>query len=169
MDTTYGVPVDELVAVIKNAIKHANVSRTDADRDLQVTSVYLKLNVIATIAAGGSLEFRIPVLGMKLKIGGTVTRQDTHTLEMTLIPEDLPEEYEVREGDMENILVEAIETLRAVMARAAEGEDPFVLKNSNVELAFAVTENGVISLGIEGELKDELTHTIRLGLAVPIT
>lgn len=169
MDITYGVPVDELVAVIKNAIKRANVSRTDTKRDLQVRSLNLKLNAIATITAGGRLEFRVPVLGMKLKIGGTVTHQDTHTLEMTLVPEPRPEEHEVREREVETVLVEAIETLRTVMVRAAEGEDPFILKNSNVELAFAVTEDGTISLGIEGELKDEITHTIRLSLAVPAT
>jgi hypothetical protein len=62
--------------------------------------------------------------------------------------------------------VEAIQTLRTVIARAAEGDDPFVLKDSNVELAFAVAEDGTISLGVEGELKDEITHTMRLGLVM---
>lgn len=169
MDVTYGVPVDQLVIIIKNAIKRANVSSTDAGRDLEVASVYLKLNAIATRVIGGGLDFRIPVLGMKLKIGGSVTHQDTHVMEMTLIPENLAEIYEIRDGEVENVLVEAIETLRAVVTRAAEGEDPFVLKDSNVELAFAVTADGTISIGAEGELKNEITHTMRLSLAVPST
>jgi hypothetical protein len=134
-----------------------------------VTSVYLKLHTIATLTAGGGLDFRIPVLGMKLKIGGSVTHQDTHTLEMTLVPEDTGQQHEVREGEVERVLVEAIETLRAVMARAAEGDDPFVLQDSSVELAFAVTEDGTVSFGIEGELKDEVTHTMKLNLSVPAT
>jgi hypothetical protein len=98
MEVRYGVPVDELVTVIKNAIKRANVSSANADRDLQVTSVFLKLNTIATVSIGGGIDFRIPVLGMKLKIGGAITRQDTHTMEMTLIPEGLNKTHEIRDG-----------------------------------------------------------------------
>ena len=30
---------------------------------------------------------------------------------------------------------------------------------------FAITETGTISLGVDGELANELTHTLRLGLA----
>jgi hypothetical protein len=167
MDVTYGVPVDELVTAIKRAIKQANVSSTDADRDLQVAMVYLKLHTIATIKAGGSLDFRIPVLGMKLKIGGSVTHQDTHSLEMTFVPEEPGPQHEVRDGEVETALVEAIETLRAVMARAAEGDDPFVLRDSSVELTFAVSEDGTVSFGVDGDLRDEVTHTMRLSLQRP--
>ena len=165
MKVRYGVPVDELIMVIKSAIKRANISSVNADRDLQVNAVFLKLNTIATISTGGGLDFRIPVLGMKLKFGGSVTHQDTHVMEMTLIPDAVGQTHEIRDGGAEAVLVEAIETLRAVIARAAEGDDPFVLKDSSVELAFAVAEDGTISLGIEGELRDEITHTMRLSLA----
>jgi hypothetical protein len=40
----FGVPVDELIAAIKKAIKVANVSVTNPGRDLFVTSVYLRLS-----------------------------------------------------------------------------------------------------------------------------
>jgi hypothetical protein len=165
MQVRYGVPVDELILVIKNAIKRANLSSVNKDRDLQVTAVFLKLNTIATVSAGGGLDFRIPVLGMKLKIGGSVTRQDTHVMEMTLIPDAVGRTHEIRDGGAEAVLVEAIEMLRTVIARAAEGDDPFILKDSSVELAFAVSEDGTISLGVEGELRNEITHTMRLSLA----
>lgn len=167
MDVTYGVPVDELVTAVKRAIKLANVSNTDVDRDLQVASVFLKLHTIAAFTAGGGLDFRIPVLGMKLKIGGHVSRQETHILEMTLIPEESATRHEVRDSDVEATLVQAIETMRAVMVRAADGDDPFVLQDSSVELTFAVSEDGTISFGAEGDLRDEITHTMRLSLHPP--
>lgn len=166
MNITYGLPVDQLVVAIKRAIKQANVSDTDADRDLKVASVYLKLHTIAIVTSGGGLDFRIPVLGMKLKIGGRVSHQDTHTLEMTLIPDESTPLQEVRDGEVETALVEAIETLRTVMARAAEGDDPFILQESSVDLTFAVSEDGTVSFGVEGELRNEVTHTIRLNLSL---
>ncbi|RAG83108.1 hypothetical protein DN069_24025 [Streptacidiphilus pinicola] len=164
MDT--GLPVDDLIAVIKRAIKYANISETDASRDLRVTSVHLHLNTVATASSGGGVDFRIPFVGMQLRIGGKVTHKDTHSIELTLVPEDLAE-HEVRDGRVEEVLVDAIGTLRRLVAGAATGDDPFVLKDSTVELVFAVEEDGTIALGFEGELKNEVTHTLRLGLGVP--
>jgi hypothetical protein len=160
-----GVPVGELVAVIQNAVKRANVSTTDPDRDLRVVSVQLTLNAVASTTAGGRLDFRIPFLGMKFKLGSSVTRRDTHAIDMTLVPPDLLPQHEIRDGEVEAVLVDAIDTIRTVMARAGEGDDPFVLKDSTVDISFAVTVDGSISLGAEGELKDEVTHTLRIGLA----
>ncbi|MFF2628664.1 trypco2 family protein [Kitasatospora griseola] len=161
-----GLPVDELVTVIKRAIKYANISDTDADRDLRVTSVYLHLNTVVTVSSGGGVDFRVPFIGMQMKIGGKVTHKDTHSIELTLIPEDLAE-HEIRDSQVEAVLVDAIETLRRLVTQAGAGEDPFVLKDSIVELGFAVEEDGTIALGFEGELKNEVTHTLRLGLGVP--
>ncbi len=116
-----GLPVDDLVASVKNAIKQANVSVTDPDRDLAVTSVYLRLNTIATATVGGGLDFRIPFIGMKVKVGATVTRQRTHVMEMTLVPELAVPEIQTRDAAVEGALVDAIEAVRAVMSRSAEG------------------------------------------------
>jgi hypothetical protein len=41
--------------------------------------------------------------------------------------------------------------------------------DTTVEPAFAITQDGTISLVIEGELRDEITHTMRLSLAEPAT
>jgi hypothetical protein len=60
--------------------------------------------------------------------------------------------------------VEAIETIRAVVATAAAGDDPFVLNDSTITISFAVTAEGSISIGVNGSLSDELTHTLTLGL-----
>ena len=72
---------------------------------------------------------------------------------------------EVRSGEVEEVLVNAIATIRDVVARAAGGDDPRMLSASTIDISFAVTQTGSISLGADGELANELTHTLRLGLA----
>ena len=119
--TDRGVPVDELIRVVKDSVQAAGVSRTSQNRDLQVTSVRLILEVVASKTAGGRLDFRVPFIGMRLRVGGMVTKKDTHTIDMTLVPK---EERAVRGGDIEEVLVNAIETIREVMASAAAGKDP---------------------------------------------
>ena len=61
----------------------------------------------------------------------------------------------------------AIATIRDVMTQAAEGDDPWVLSAGTIDISFAITQTGTISLGVDGELANELTHTLRLGLAPP--
>lgn len=157
------VAIQDLIDTIKEAIKTANISSTDLDRDLRVSSVELTLHAVATRELGGRLDFRIPVIGMKVKLGSKLTKQDTHKIDIGLEP-DLKDRPELREGDLESVFVEAIDTIRAAVASAATGDDPFTLKRSSVEISFAVTEEGTISLGVDGGLTDELTHTLRLGL-----
>jgi hypothetical protein len=48
-----GVPVDTLIRVIKDSIKQAGVSRTSQTKDLQVASVQLILDVVASKTADG--------------------------------------------------------------------------------------------------------------------
>jgi hypothetical protein len=164
--TDDGVPVDALIAVVKNSVRRAGVSATEPGRDLRVVSVHLNLRVIAAVTSGGRLEFRVPVLGMPVKFGRSVTRQNTHTIDVTLIPPDLLER-ELRDDDVESVLVDAIETIREVMTTAAGGDDPFAIKHSSVELVFAVTDTGSFTIGLDGEFKDEVTHTLRVELAPP--
>ena len=165
--TDSGVDIAGLVSTIKSSIKKANVSGADNSGDLQVVSVDLSLRTIATTKAGGGVELRVPFVGMKLKFGAGITNQDTHTIDMTLVPPDQLAEPELRTFDVEEGLVTAIETIRAVVAQAAEGDLPFLLKHGGVEISFVVTRTGTISLGVEGELTNEITHTLRLGLGPP--
>lgn len=159
--TGNSVPVNELIRVIKTSVKRADVSPTS---DLQVASVQLILKVVATSALGSGLNFRVPVLGMQLSVGGKITRQDTHTLDLTLTPPVQPSGHKLRDGDVEDAIVDAISTIRAVITSATEGDDPWVLSSGTVDISFVVTEIGTISLGVEGELASEVTHTLRLGL-----
>jgi NTP-dependent ternary system trypsin peptidase co-occuring protein len=163
--TDQGVPVTTLISAVKDSIRQAGVSRTSQTRDLQVASVRLILDVIASKTAGGRLDFRVPFIGMKLSIGTKVTKKDTHTIDMTLVPPDDSGTRQVRGGDVEEALVNAITTIRDVMTEAAKGNDPWLLSAGAIDISFAITQTGTISLGADGELANELTHTLRLELA----
>lgn len=159
--TDEGVPINSLVSVVKESIKQAGVSRTSQTRDLQVASVQLILDVVASKTVGGRLDFRVPFIGMKLSLGAKVTNKDTHTIDITLVP---PEERPTRGGDVSEVLVSAIVTIRDVMTQAAAGDDPWALSAGIIDISFAVTQTGTISLGADGELANELTNTLRLTL-----
>jgi hypothetical protein len=163
--TDAGVPVDALISVIKDSIKQAGVSRTSPNRDLQVGTVQLILEVVASKTAGGGLDFCVPFIGMKLRLGAKVTKKDTHTIDIHLGPPKEGVARQVRSGEVEDVLVNAIATIRKVVAKAAEGDDPWILSESTIDISFAITQTGTLSLGADGELANELTHTLRLGLA----
>ena len=95
----------------------ANVSSTNADRDLRVGSVRLVLHTVAIRSSGGGLCFTVPFIGMQFKLGGKITRHDTHEVEINLVPPAGDQTEEVR--GIEEVLVEAIETIRTAVATAA--------------------------------------------------
>ena len=76
--TDGGVPVQALISVVKDSIKRAGISRASQDRDLQVASVQLILDVVAAKTAGGGLDFRVPFIGMKLRVGGSHQQGHAH-------------------------------------------------------------------------------------------
>jgi hypothetical protein len=162
--TENGVAIPELIDTVKRAIKEANISSVDLDRDLRISTVQLELNAIAIRSLGGGLDFRIPFIGMQVKFSGKVTKQDTHRIDISLVPPDLTGRPEVRDGDLGSVFVDAINTIRVAVASAATGEDPFILDKSTVNISFALTAAGTISLGVDGDLANELTHTLTLGL-----
>ncbi len=162
--TADGVPVQDVIAAVKLAIKEANVSATDEGRDLQVGSVNLVLHALATRSAGGGLSFTVPFIGMPVRFGAKVTRSDTHEIEINLAPPAQEPEEEVREASLDLVLVDSIETIRAVLATAAGGDDPFTLNDAKITLSFAVTAEGDISIGIDGSMSDEVTHSLVLTL-----
>jgi hypothetical protein len=162
--TDTGVPVDELVAVIKNSIKRAGISRTSATQDLQITSINLVLKVIATKKLGGGLELCVPFIGMKLSANAKVTEENIHTIDMSLVPRDKPAGREVRGGEIERVLVNAITTIRETMASAAKGDDPWVLSKGKVDISYGITRSGNISLGVDASATSESTNVLRLDL-----
>jgi hypothetical protein len=162
--TEQGVPVEELISTVKASLARAGVSSTSPSPDLSVASVELILNVVASSKGGGQLEFCVPFVGMKLSLGAHVTKEDTHTVDITLVPPALGAARPVRGGDIEEALVKAITSIRAATAKAAEGDDPWVLAESTIDISFVITRTGSLSIGAEGELSSTLANTLRLNL-----
>jgi Trypsin-co-occurring domain 2 len=84
--TDNSMPVETLIGVVKNSIKRAGVSHKSETTDLRVDSVRLVLKVVARKTAGGGLRFCVPFIGMNFSLGAKITSQQTHTIDMTLVP-----------------------------------------------------------------------------------
>lgn len=165
--TADGIPVQDVIAAIKLAIKEANVSDTSEDRDLRVGSVKLVLHVLATQTMGGRLSFTVPFIGMPVRFGTKVTKSDTHEIEINLVSPGLRPGEEVREAPLDLALVNSITTVRTVVASAAYGDDPFTLNDATVTLSFTITAEGDISIGIDDSMRGEVTHSLVLVL-IPV-
>jgi hypothetical protein len=162
--TEDGVPVQDVITAVKLAIKEANLSATDKDRDLVVSSFKLILHALATRTVGGSISFTVPFIGMPVRFGTKVTKSDTHEIEINLIPPEQEPRAEVREALLDLGLVDSIATVRAVLAAAADGDDPFILSDAKITLSFAITAEGDISIGIDDSISDQVTHSLSLAL-----
>lgn len=163
--TEDGAPVPDVIEAVKRAIRAASMSATDEGRDLRVASVGLTLHAIATRSGGAGVTFHVPFIGMEVEFGTKLTARDTHKIEINLTPPGEQERTELRDGGLDDALVEAIETVRAAVASAAGGDDPFILRDATVTISFGVTAQGAISVGVNGSLSNEISHTLRLGLA----
>jgi Trypsin-co-occurring domain 2 len=161
--TDSGVPVGSLITAVKQAVKSAGASQSPGSHGLEVASVQLVLQALASKTAGGTLDFRIPFIGMKIRTGAKVTAHDTQTLTITLVPPARPSRT-VRSGDVEQTLVDAIATIRKTMAEAAVGDDPWVLSDSVIDISFGITRSGSISIGADGELSGEVTQRLKVTL-----
>lgn len=162
--TNEGVAIDVLIGTIKKSLRHAGISRDASKGDLQVDSVQLVLNIVATQSAGGRLDLRVPFVGMKLSMGAKVTKQDTHSITINLMPPEPGHRPRETRGDVETALVDAIGVIRGAMTIAAQGDEPWILSTGKVEISFVITKEGSISLGAEGELSNELTNKMLLAL-----
>ena len=101
---------------------------------------------------------------MPVRFGTKVTKSDTHEIEINLVPPGQEPGEEVREASLDLALVDSIATVRAVVASAADGDDPFTLNDATITLSFTVTAEGDISIGIDGSMSDEVTHSLVLAL-----
>jgi Trypsin-co-occurring domain 2 len=162
--TKDGVPVQDVIAAVKMAIKAADISVTNDGRDLRVGSVKLILHALATRTAGGGLSFTVPFIGMPVRFGAKITKSDTHEIEINLASPAQESGEEVREASLDLALVDSIATVRAVLASAADGDDPFILSDAKISLSFAMTAEGNISIGMDGSMSDEVTHSLILAL-----
>jgi Trypsin-co-occurring domain 2 len=164
-ETDDGMPVDELIAEVKEALIEAGVTGNSHIAGLRVRSVRLTLKVVATEAGGGKVNFRVPFIGTNLTVGASHAQQDAHSIDITLVPPDRSHPAGVHSADVQDILVSAIWRIRQAVASAADGEDPWFLSDATVDISFGVTKEKRISVVVEGNLSNETANTLRLTLA----
>jgi len=164
MSGSDGMPVSQLIWLVKSAITRSGVSRLSPSHDLRVASVQVVLEVVATKVGGSDISLRVPFIGSDLGITGDLTKRDTEAIDITLVPPAQAKPAPVRARDTEKALVDAIATIRDTMAAAATGDDPWELSESTVNLSFGVTKEGTISLGLHGERSTDAKQTLRLTL-----
>ena len=63
---------------------------------------------------------------------------------------------------LEDQIVYRVDSIRSGLAEAAFEDPKFKLKDGSVEVEFVVTREGHLSLIFDGEMKDEVTHTMKL-------
>jgi hypothetical protein len=163
--TDDGMPVDEVIAEIKDALIEAGVTGANRTAGLRVGSVRLILKVVATRSGGGRVNFHVPFIGTDFTVGGGHSKRDTHIIDISLVPPERIRSQGVRSGDFQRTLVAAIGRVRQTVASAAGGENPWYLSDATVDISFGVTKEGTISVGAEGSLTSETTNTLRLALA----
>jgi len=103
--TDDGIPVPDVIAAVKRAIKVASLSATDQGRDLRVGSISLILHAVAVRSSGGGLNFHIPFIGMEVQLGVKLTTRDTHEIEINLPPPQEKDRTEVRDRGLDDVLV----------------------------------------------------------------
>ncbi len=157
------VDVDELIAAIKRGVSDAGLSIETRDRDLRITTIRLKLEVVAESSQGGSLRFRLPIIGFEGRAGAQVTSRSVHTIALALEPQDKSARSGVRAGDnVATAIVDAVKTVRQTMRLAQGGADPWLLRSGKVDIQFGVTAEGSISLGLDSTRSSQHANTLTI-------
>lgn len=138
-------------------MKAALVAATDqlAASGLEVTKVELELHTVIDHSVGGGIEIKV------LEIGGDVTREESNTLSLSLVPS--PEGLELMAAAPED-LIAAIVATSAASWDAANTPPAFDLSESRVELAVGVTKEGNVKFFARGSGSRENTHTMTITL-----
>lgn len=162
------VTIRTLVDVVKASICEVQGSGEPRPGELVAVSAELDLRVMMDTAAGGRVDVRVPVIGAHLRIGGQRKRHRMHTVRVQLVPERYGRaRHDHGAGDEE--LVEALRAVRNLMDRAGDGGHSWSVSAGTVEVSFAITEQGSISVGLNSDHRDEHVHSLQLELQpVPV-
>jgi len=112
---------------------------------------------------GGKVDVRVPVIGAHLRIGGRRVRQRMHTVQVMLVPEHYGRaRHDHGAGDEE--LVMALRAIRDLMDPSGHGGHSWSVAGGTVQVSFAVTDEGSISVGLNSDRSDEHVHSLQLEL-----
>jgi stage V sporulation protein SpoVS len=142
----------EVINTIKHAISLANGSCPELGGQLRVGTAHLSLKIVADSVTG----IRVPSADLAVKDSGVLT----HTLDLTVVPADNDLDAEPGAGNSGSALVAAINAARRAVAMPAG----FVLTAASITLSFAVSGDGDLLLGGNGDAGAAVTHALALTL-----
>ena len=155
----------EVVRRIKASIRQANIG--EGREDLVVTGIGLTLSTVLVKGVGSEFKWKIPFIGMETSGGAKITKSDTSSLSIDLVPPVWEGEGGALDVDadvLEDHIVYGVHDLRNAIAEAALDPPEFILKEAGVVIEFVATGEGKLSLIVVGESKEEVTHTMKLTL-----
>jgi hypothetical protein len=157
------VAIRNLVEVIKSSICEAQGAEEPRPGELVVSSAELNLQVMMDTTVGGKVDVRVPVIGAHLRIGGRRIRHRMHTVHVVMVPEHYGRaQHDHGPGDQE--LVSALHAIKDLMEPGSPGGHSWSVATSTVQVSFAVTEEGSISVGLNSDRSDEHVHSLQLEL-----
>jgi hypothetical protein len=144
----------EAVRSIKSAIAESQQQLDDAG--LEVSKVELALETALTRAVGGGFKLKI------VDIEGHHSRADTQTLTLDLTP--IKTQLEGLGPSLADELANAIVATAEATTEAAASAPRFGLEEASVSLQVEISNDGKVSVFVEGSGEKATTHTLTLTL-----
>lgn len=141
------------IASILNEV-HSAVLESSArigDLGLVVEEVEVSLQTAVNLKGGVELDLKV------IKIGTDVSTESVSTVTTTFVPAGA-----VPAAEFKSDLAKALEVIEQGIAAAGNA---MTLSGAAVEVSFAVTAGGGITVVLAGEAKKEETHSVKLKLA----
>lgn len=160
MSENVGIQIDKIISKVKKAIREVEQRSYRSDLGVKVEKLDLKLKTFNS--KKGGIELKVPIVDLDLGLGGNISNEETHTIELTLIPVDDARLF--GEEDIEDNLVDLILGIEQGIKNALVDFPRFKLQKASVELNFVVNTNGEISIVVIGEKKIETTNNLKLYL-----
>ena len=161
--TSESVAIRTLVEVVKSSICEVQGAAEPRAGELVAASATLTLHVMMDTTVGGKVDLRVPVIGAHLRIGGRRGRHRMHSVHVSLVPEHHGRtHHDHGTGDPE--LVMALRAIRDLLDGTGHGGHSWSVAGGTVQVSFAVTDEGSISVGLTGDRSDEHVHSLELEL-----
>jgi len=160
MSEDVGVQIDGIISKVKKAIRE--VERRSYRSELGVKIEKLDLKLKAYNNKEGGVELKLPIVDTALGLEGNISKEETQTIELTLVPVENVRLF--GDEEIEDNLVDLIMGIEQGIKNAIVEAPRFKLQSASVELNFIVSSGGKISVVAKGGMKSETTHNLKLYL-----
>lgn len=132
---------------------------------LEVTEVELTLQGVVSREASGEFKFKIPFVDWEAGVGGGLTSEATHTIELTFVPAP-PLAVAAKAAELHQELVDGITWVRRQLKAASGGDVPLAIKSAAVGLEFVIDRKGDFALLVfKAGVATKWSNTIKLTLS----